>query len=216
MALDIAHKSKKFIACGASGTGKSTLMLKFIREYPADQLFLFDHQGEFCQRIPCKPVRTEAEIRAAVKQHKAVVFDPSRMFPGKTSEAFEWFCKLVWELSQTLDGVKLFVWDESGTVVPLNSARYENHPIRLLAETGRTRRIDMLCSAQQPNHVNNSLRQQITDVFAFRTGDATAAKWFVESKGYDFVLLGSLKDGEFVYKNDRESKFERGAIALGK
>jgi hypothetical protein len=229
MNLNIRHKGKGFWLSGVRGTGKSTIFVEFLRNYPCDHLLVYDHQGEYAMRVPCFSCYTFEDCDLAWKQGKAVFFNPQKLYPGtKTitengkqkeipwgrAEGFRDFSKWVWQkINEDVSRTKLFGWDESGSSVPVHSG-YNSHPCRLNVEEGRVRGCDLLWATQQTNQANNQLRNQATDVFAFRHADETACDWLVR-KGWPLEVLNSLPDGEYLYKSDRDGKLVHGKVALG-
>lgn len=205
------------------------MIMDLLLNYPAEQTLIFDHQGEFAERLHGHPCYSVRDMDACVKQRKAVLFDPRPMFPGfktvvvngkekrvpwGTSEGFSFFCDWSWKVIEREPGVKLFVWDETGTLIPSIGA-YNKHSLRIIMENSRNRGCDLACSAQQPNHLNNGIRQQITETFAFRHSDPTAAKWLKEAKGMSLSDLHSLPDGHYIHHSGSTSKLTRGRVALG-
>jgi hypothetical protein len=224
--LNTRHKGRGIWCSGVRGTGKSTIMETIIRNYPADHFLGFDHQGEYAERLNAFSCKTWEQAEACWRQKKAVLFDPRYLYPGikevdgkqiphGQSEAFREWCRRSWRwINEDPFATKLWWFDETGGSVPV-SAAYNSHEARPIVEQGRVRGCDLLWSTQQTNQANNQLRNQCTEIFAFRHADKTACEWLI-TKGFSLDELTSLQDGEFLYKLDRLPKIERGTIALGK
>ena len=234
MQLNIRHKSRGFWASGVKGTGKSTLIETFLLNHPCDHLIVYDHQGEYSDRLRAFSCYTFEDCELAWKARKAILFNPCKLYPGFKSpdgtissekrtpkdiawgraEGFHDYSKHVWRwINEDPFRIKLFCWDESGSAVPVH-AGYNSHPARLIVEEGRTRGCDLLWATQQTNQANNQLRNQATDVFAFRHEDETACDWLIR-KGFPLNELQTLPDGHYIYKSSRDASLVRSEIQLG-
>ena len=108
------------ICAGISGTGKSTLGLRYLINGDLSYRFLFDpdpgefnaHLGEFADRLGLQPARDVYELSLALCTGW-VAFDPHALFPGRLQEAFDFFCEWAWEKSALLPGNKILVVDEA-------------------------------------------------------------------------------------------------------
>lgn len=189
--------SEKVALVGRSGRGKSTFQRQLIRGWPYQRLFVFDHKGEFARLLPAFQCETEAHILACINQGKPVVFNPSFAFPGKTKEAFALFCALVFDKCQRLPGRKLFAFDECGLLVPRHPIRYEQHPIRAIAETGREWEIDMCFAAQMPTQVCTELRLQVSKWIVFQLS-GKAVEPLVDECGFDPNAITGQRKGQFL------------------
>lgn len=207
------HVAQKLFFTGASGTGKSTAAIGRLKSFRCNHRFIFDHDGEYGQRLNCLVSHSPAQIEACIKSGRAVVFDPVKLFPGRTREAFAWFCQLIWS-KRSLPGGKLFFFDEPAIYLPSHPSKYESHPLRPILETGRRFRIDAMFCAQRPADVHNAVRQQATDIFCFRQGDPTSAKW-IGQKGLNWGRVSTLPDGSFVHVSSKTGAIESGKIKLG-
>jgi hypothetical protein len=224
--LNLRHKGRGIWASGVRGVGKSTLVETIVRNYPADHFLGFDHQGEYADRFKAFSCKTWAQCDACWRQGRAVLFDPRYYYQGTKvvdgkevpwgqKEAFADWCRWTWKrINEQPSRIKLFFWDESGSSVPVH-AGYDSHPCRNIVEQGRVRGCDLLWTTQQTNQANNQLRNQCTEMFAFRHADKTACEWLI-NKGFKLEELESLQDGEFIFKSDRTPHFDRGVIPLGK
>ena len=223
--LNTRHKGRGFWLSGVRGTGKSTLFCQILRNHPCDHLLVFDHQGEFADRLGCFSCFTWEDCDRAWAAGKAVLFDPRKLYPGERpdpkgkampwgrAEAFLEWSRWTWKrINEDPFRTKLWAWDESGNSVPSHGG-YNGHPARLIVEEGRVRGCDLLWATQQTNQANNQLRNQATDVFAFRHADTTAAGWLIE-KGWKFEDLARLPDGSFLYKTDRDSRIVPDSVTL--
>ncbi|HTB83642.1 MAG TPA: ATP-binding protein [Candidatus Sulfotelmatobacter sp.] len=192
------HPSTKVLVAGISGTGKTTLLEKLLKRERARWTFIYDHKnGDFARRYGVRPCFTVDELERAVARGGLVIYNPSRDFAGEKERGFDFFASWYWEIGQEIRGKKNFVADELQSLVDVYSK--PDGLLKILDE-GRTYQMDCFFAAAAVNGINNQVRKQITEIFAFRQGDEAGAKWF-EEKGFEVQKILSLKNGEWIYKN---------------
>ena len=179
-----------------SGTGKSLSWTRYILQSDYNYYFIFDHEGQFSQRNRVQPAQTNSEIREAVKRG-FLVFDPSRMFPGRLPEAFEWFCKYAFLMAERLPGKKLFCCDE---LQVLTGTDRISQPVAAVLECGRNRALDFAAATLTYNAIHNRIRGQMTETIAFRSEEDRALEKLVE-KGFDPEEIRNLPKGSWVLRN---------------
>ncbi len=119
------------------------------------------------------------------------------MYPGRTAEAFDFFCRWAFESSGRLPGRKLFACDELQVLV--NTAALPA-ALALVLETGRRVGLDVALIAQQPNLVHNRIRNQMTAVVTFQQVDPRAVDWCAEV-GFDPAAVRALRPGHYLARN---------------
>jgi Cdc6-like AAA superfamily ATPase len=189
------HRPEKMLITGASGTGKTTLFLSHAVTSKARFKFVFDHDGQFANRVGWQPARTVQEIGSAT-QRGICVFDPSQMFPGNLPGAFAFFCDWVWTVSQRFKGRKLLYADEFQKYT-FTGPQGLPPEFTTLLETGRHYECDVCLISQSPNLTHTRVRNQLTRVVSFRQVDERAVN-FLESLGFDADRLRNLKRFHFI------------------
>lgn len=191
------HPAWRVMLVGRSGNGKSTYWNRVILNAPHRRKFVFDHEGEFCQRNGFAPATSPTELDASLGTGWTV-FDPSPMFAGRLAAAFAFFCDWVFEVSGYVPGTKLFACDEIQKFT-----QPDKDPVQFLKviETGRRRAIDALFISQASNRIHNSIRNQVTEIVTFRQSDEQAVK-FLRDQGFDEDAVRGLHKGDFILRND--------------
>jgi hypothetical protein len=184
---------------GKGGYGKSTFAYRYLLNAPASCRFLFDDLGRASAKLGLPAVGLVAELEAALSTHW-VCFNPHRMFPGKTKEAFRWFCKWVYEVSKRGPGKKLFLvdeiwqWQDRGEIPP---------ELSLVVRTGREENIELVCATQTPGELDYAITGQSTEVVCFRLDEKRELDW-VGRLGGDPDAVRALQRFQWIAWN-RES-----------
>jgi energy-coupling factor transporter ATP-binding protein EcfA2 len=191
------HPSKKVLITGTSGTGKTTLLEKLLRKEKARYKFVFDHQGEFAHRFKVEPCYGPENLCEAVAAGGWVCFDPVQMYPGKTPEAFSFFCDFAFCMATTQKGRKIFICDELQKLV--DNAKTPDELMCIL-DTGRRYQLDFFGISQAPNLIHNAIRNQLTEVYTFRQSDENAIK-FLDANGFNETQVRNLKGHDYLWRN---------------
>src|SRR5688572_148294 len=110
-----SHPAVRVIVVGVSSTGKTTLWQKLIEREDAEFYIFYDHKnseagspiGDISRRLNVPPCYSFAEADAALKANSPVViFDPSKLYPGKPEKGFEDFSTWIWSRGKILKGRK--------------------------------------------------------------------------------------------------------------
>lgn len=205
------HKADRRLYTGVSGTGKTTLWMDQVRDHEARFKFIYDHQGEYAERSNKRKICASVDllIEAIEDRQEVIVFDPIQDFPGQAGKGFACLCDLVFQMSKEgdLNGTKLIACDELQLVT---DRRIEPIEFLTLCETGRRYQIDALFTSQAPNRLHNAIRDQVTEVFAFRLTDSNALDW-LKDQGFDPDQVRAQADYKYQWKNLRTGKNNFGA-----
>ena len=180
-----------------SGTGKSTLFEKLIRKEKARLKFVFDHQGEFSARFKVPAVCDPEGLCERVATGGWVVFDPVKMYPGRSEDAFKFFCDFVFAISETVKGRKLFCCDE---LQKLTNNSEEPAELLCILDTGRRYELDCFFISQAPNRIHNGIRNQLTEIYTFRQSDKNAIA-YLKDNGFDEEQVRTLGQFKYLWRN---------------
>lgn len=191
---------------GKSGTGKSSLAIYLLKNWPARWKFCFDPDREFSHKTGWAVAIEQREIVRLAAQFRPVCFDPIPMFGPDTERGLEWFCDLVLKMARTVNGPKLIaideIWKHTGRNLPRS--------LRAVMHEGRRQEIDTLIVSQQLNETNSALRAQTTQLWSFRQSDKLPLDWLKEA-GFDPEKVAVLtRPGGFILKDDATDTFRAG------
>lgn len=208
---DYDHPSFKLISIGASGTGKTSLIWDSFFKRQARFKFIYDHKAmEFSRRYKIKPCFTVEDMMRVIEQgHGMICFSPAKMFPGEPERGFEVFCNFVFNISEHISGLKLFLCDELQRLVGTNA---KPKPLLTICDIGRTYQIDCYFIASAANTIHNLVKGQITQVYCFKhKGDC---EWEV-SQGFSEDAIKQLKKGEWCWMDIDTGETKTGGKAFG-
>lgn len=213
MSQDNSEPSVKVVVAGVSGTGKTTLFEKILRQAMrrARWVFLYDHKdGDMERRFGVKACSTGDDLFEAIeKPGGVVIFNPHEKF-SDDGEGFAFFNKFVWEVGKNLDGIKIIGADELDAICDERSKPAE---LCKILNMGRTFKFHCYFIAQSMNGMHNQVRKQMTEIFSFRQGDANGIEWLAK-KGFDGKQLETLKNGLWHYKNLTTGEAKKGGTAF--
>ena len=192
---------------GMTGCGKSTFAYRYLVNANAACCFIFDDLGRAATRLKIAPVFFEKQCEAAL-QARWVLFNPHRMFPGATKDAFRWFCQWVYAASRRGPGKKLFLVDE---VWQWQSNLEMPRELALCVQTGREENLELVCATQLPHKVNASVTGQATELVCFRLNEPLALNR-VRELGAEAEIVKNLPLGEFVSYNRLDSGLLAGKV----
>ena len=203
--MNFNHVAKCVCLTGRKGTGKTHKFLELWDCWPAKYKFAFDPDREIARKRKLKVCLTVEQMKAALAQGIPVLFDPSQLFPGKRTEAFAFFCRWVYEVSKTLQGVKLFSIDE---IQKWTSTKIGGVPAAFneILDDGRKQEIDLLMIVNKGmNKLAEDIRGQLTELYVYRTVGSRGLDWLEEELELDRARARNLKmpangrGGEFIY-----------------
>lgn len=213
--MNLAHESSKLLITGASGSGKSTYLHRYVMnatDAPYRSIFIFDNEGEFSYRLGKPSCRSVEELEKSLETG-LTIFDPSELFPGETPEAWNFFCEWTFAFAkQNLHtGEKLLVCDELQVVTSTATLPFETS---LIVETGRRYQLDFAGVSQQLNLIHNRMRNQLTELVTFRQEDKLVLT-VLDEKGFNIDHVRTLKPGQFLWRNFKTGEIGAGSIDLG-
>jgi GTPase SAR1 family protein len=208
--VQIHHKPSKIAVTGASGTGKTTYVIRYIKNTAYDHVIIYDHKLEFLQRENIQPeFSREQLVERVIKGEKWISYNHMEDFPGESQAGFEWICEWSYEIAKLIHKRVLFVCDEFNRFTDTHSLGWE---FTQLIEDGRLQGLDFIGTAHAGNQIHNRLRLQLTEIVAFNTKDSTPLA-FLEENGFDIVEIQQLRiPGEFITKDCVNTKFVRGNL----
>ena len=185
------------VIAGRSGSGKSTFAIKYLLNAPDLACrFVFDPRGEFAARLALRPATTCRSLEESLAS-RWVLFYPNRMFPGKTTDAFRFFCKWVFTVCERGRGRKVLVVDEvwkycTPLEIPLELAE--------CVQEGRKVELDLIFCTQRPNRLNEAITNEVTEAVCFALGGPNAIKTM---SGLDVPesVSAQLHNGQFYAVN---------------
>ena len=192
---------------GMTGSGKSTFAFHYLLNSNAACRFIFDDLGRAATRLKIQPVFTVAQCEAALAT-RWVVFNPHRMFPGETKNAFRWFCEWVYQVSRRGVGKKLFLVDE---VWQWQNNQEIPRELALCVQTGREENLELVTATQLPHKVNASVTGQCTELVCFRLGEPLALSR-IKELGANPDEVSNLPLGSYVAINRMTGGMLRGKM----
>jgi len=190
--------------------GKTTYLIRYVKNSSYRQYFIFDHKHEFQAREGILPFTDSQEmLEAFIRGEKYISYSPIDEYPGDEQAAFEWFCRWVYNIVRQVDtGEYLFVCDEVNTFTDAYNA---GQSFNQIIKDGRLWGIDFAGTAHAGNQINNRLRMQLSEVVTFHIEDETAVKFLVSLK-FNEDEIYALRKGEFILKDCNQGIFERGHL----
>lgn len=205
------------ICAGVSGTGKSTFGLRYLVNADLSVRFLFDaesserdpSQNEFSDRLELPPAGDAYDLSLALCRGW-VPFDPHQLFTGRLEEAFAFFCEWAWEKSAQIPGNKVVVVDEvwryaSPHKIPPGLAN--------IVQSGRKRGLHLLVNTQEPNRLNSSILNGMSEFVCFKLQSNPALE-LAESYGFNREEVAGLPALQFVARNLDSGGELRGKITI--
>lgn len=183
--------------------GKTRFATAFVRKSAFNCYFVFDHAGQFSWRNKIKPAASIAELDGQFAR-RFVIFDPSMMFPGNTTGAFQFFCEWSFDRASTIRGRKLLFLDEIQSYANRYKIEWE---LALVLETGRHAGLDFIGCTLAPNRINDAVRGQATEWVTFKLNDETQVAPLLDL-GFDRERVMGLDQLQFISRTDNGDERE--------
>ncbi len=210
---NIKRDARHILGVGMSGMGKTGYGERYIIGSHHSRVLIYDHQGEFQQRLNLFPVKNFEEVARRLPNERILCFDYSFEYRGQLEECFAYFCSQVFDICKDelvpLGKEALFVCDEIQKCLGPNTLP---QPFKDIIQTGRRFNLDTLSLSQQPNELHNSLRNQVTEFVSFKLQDARALKW-VDEMGMPVDKIAKLPKLNYYWKNTHTGEERDGKIS---
>lgn len=214
--MNIKRKASHVGVYGMSGTGKTSYVERYLIGSHHDRVFIYDHEGEFQERLHLIPIYDFSELTRRCQQERILCFDYSVKYQGLMEETFDEFCTQVFNLCKKhLEPVgieSLLVCDELQKVVEPHNIPM---PMKIIMQTGRRFALDTIIMSQQPNDINNKVRVQHTELAIFKLQDDNALK-FVKNVGMNVEEVMNQKDLHYIWRNTKTGEERRASIIHAK
>lgn len=212
MPLQLDSDRRVTLACGASGSGKTSFAIRYLLNRDGLAVrFFFDWRREYTQRLGLPLAGTGPALDASLETGW-VVYDPHHCFPGDSTAAFAFFCDWVYQVSSEVPGRKVMVVDELQRFCSPHSVPAQ---LSLIVETGRSHGLELFVNAQRPNAIHESVTGQLTEVVAFATPAPNALEWLERNAGMPAEEVRTLPKLSFMARDvDRWGPVFRGAVKL--
>ena len=205
------------VNAGQSGSGKSSLAIRYLLNARLAYRFLFDADagerrrelGEFAARLGLEPARDEVSLAESLCRGW-VAYDPWTMFPGAPEQALDWFCRWTFDLCLRLPGEKIIVIDEVWKYCSPNSIPF---PLARIVKEGRKRGLRLLVNIQEPHRLNGRIAAEMSELICFRLTLPRALDW-AEEYGFDRGEVADLAPLRFVARNLDTGGELRGGVKL--
>lgn len=192
------------INAGLSGTGKSTLGIRYLLNADLSIRFLFDAESserdpsrnEFEHRLSLPACGSPYELSLGLCQGW-VAFDPSVMFAGRVDDALAFFCEWAWEKSAAIPGNKVIVIDEVWKYCKPQSIPVE---LATIVQSGRKRGLHLIVNTQEPNRLNSSVLNGVSEMICFKL-QSTPALETVAKYGFNPDQVKELQQFECIARN---------------
>ena len=210
--MRINHKPTKLLIVGASGTGKTSFLLRYLVGAPAEKILVYDWQGELAERLTLPPVAlTTAAMLEHADRHRVTLVDPT-LTRTNAVDGLAHFCQFCRAYAGTLEApaTLLLIVDELHRLTDTGANGLPPEFLDCL-EFGRRDGIDAVMISQAPNLLHNRIRGQVTEVVAFQLLDQRAHVW-LEPLGFDVADLRALPAGRYVWRSLRSGDTKPGRI----
>lgn len=205
------------VNAGQSGSGKSSLAIRYLLNARLAYRFLFDADagekqrdvGEFAARLRLEPARDELGLAESLCRGW-VAFEPWAMFPGNPESALDWFCRWAFELCARLPGEKIIVIDEIWKYCSPNAIPF---PLARIVKEGRKRGLRLLVNIQEPHRLNGRIAAEMSELICFRLTLPRALD-FAEEYGFDRAEVAALAPMHCIARNLDTGGELRGQVKL--
>lgn len=181
---------------GMTGSGKTTGVNRYLLNAPAACRFLFDDLDRSWPRLRVRPCYSVTDLESSLASRWSV-YQPVRMFPGKTKDALRWWLAWVYQVCQRGPGKKLVCVPEiwrwcSDDAIPQELA--------LVTQAGRELHIETVFDTQRPELVNPAITGAATELICFKLLSPEALRE-AGKLGADRERVAALPLGSFIAYN---------------
>lgn len=207
---DFSLSNSVTLIVGRSGTGKTSLSISLLLNFPAACKFIFDwKEGEISSRLKKSLARTERDCELSLPTG-FVCFYPD---PGRRFEMLRWFGEWSTKVSQRGPGAKIFYIDEYWKFTD-----GRGNPPEIVEDivrgVHRPHGVQFVSSTQHPRDYNRDVRAEVTEWILFNTtepGDLDAVRPYWT--GVD--AAAKLPKGHFLAYNRDSGGIVAGAMEPG-
>lgn len=213
--MQVHHQPTKILVVGKSGSGKTTYLIRFVEHAPDyGTVFLFDHKGEFEERMGIVPCRSIDECEERLKKgEKYISYFYADDYPGDSASAFQFYCDWTYAITRArveagFGGASLFACDEVNRFTGTSDLGFA---FGQLIEDGRLWGLDFAGTSHAANQIHNRLRMQLSEIVAMRTIDKRPLG-FLEECGFDTTRVQELPIGAFITRDLNTDTFTEGKL----
>jgi hypothetical protein len=197
--MKIGRKARHLACVGKSGTGKTTLGLRYLFNSHHGRVIVADHEGEFALRLNIPLCQSWSEFYASLEKNRVTCLDITELDEEGAVAAFDKMCGEVLDLCKTT-----FEPANLETLVVIDEVQKYASPhaipgnFKACLETGRKYALDTFSLSQRPNRINGDMKEQFTEMFFFRMTEPNSHD-FGEYYGIEPAEQMALADGQFIY-----------------
>ena len=204
------HKAERHLIAGASGTGKTTCLVRVIKGSKPQWLFVFDLEEELAGELGLVECTSFEEFTDSLVKQGAVCFNPAVNYAGDIPNVFQMFCEWVLFACDNLTGKKMFVCDEIQKVTdPLKPMEF----CGVIMDASRRKQLDSAFGCQATNRIHNGIKGQMTHCY-FYTNPVPNAQEFPTHLGVPESELRTLAEFEFIYAETRTGAWKKSKIIV--
>ena len=162
---DFTLNPQHTLIVGMTGSGKTTFVNRYLlNDNAAACRFIFDDLNRMAPRLKLSACYSQAQLETSLATRWSA-FNPARLFPGDTKNAFRWWCRWVFHVAGRGPGKKMVVIPEVWRHCNPDSIPPE---LALLAQAGRELHVELIADTQRPELLNGSLVGAATEIVAFK------------------------------------------------
>lgn len=207
--LQLSAKRNVTVVAGKGRTGKTTFALRYLVNAPLDVRFIFDPEGEYCQRLEIPPATSQYELNLMLCCGW-VLFGPHQLFPGRLDEAFKFFCEWAFQKASAIRNVRaIMVVDEVWKYANPQSIPIE---FATIVQTGSKRGLGLMVNTQLPHKLNGAILNECSEFVAFNL-DFEKSLDCVGERGFDPAEVKTLPNLHFISRTDQGDEL-RGKIVI--
>lgn len=205
------------VVSGVSGMGKGLFDRRLLLNHDYALRFIFDSENserdpaklDFADWLGLRSARTPYDLCAAACSGW-IAFDPHEKFAGRLEEALDVFLQWALDLSLEVPGEKIIVVPE---IWRYCKPQWIPKPLAEIVQSGRRRRLHLLVDTQEPNRLNSSILNGVSEWVTFKlTGELALDQ--VKHYGFDPAVVSQLKSFEFISRDQDTGGELRGTVAV--